>query len=82
MPHEIAAIHENHPGKLKNLNALYPTGRIGTPQDIAELVLYLIEDAPAFMPRPMRRAAADTRSALHAPQSLYFRRGRAPRGDC
>ena len=61
---------ENHPGKLKNLNALYPTGRIGTPQDIAELVLYLIEDAPAFMNGSIIGVDGEISSVLHDPQSL------------
>ena len=52
------------------MNALCPTGRIGTPQDIAELVLYLIEDAPAFMNGSIIGVDGEISSVLHDPQSL------------
>ena len=61
---------ENHPGKLKDLSALHPTGRIGTPQDIAELVRYLIEDAPAFLNGSIIGVDGGISSVLHDPQSL------------
>jgi NAD(P)-dependent dehydrogenase (short-subunit alcohol dehydrogenase family) len=46
-------VARNYPGreeeKLKELAASQPIGRMGTPEEVAELALYLCSDAASFI---------------------------------
>ena len=36
-------------GVLQGFNSFHPIGRVGTPQDVAEVVAFLLSDASAFI---------------------------------
>jgi len=49
---------------LRRVNSLHPLGRIGTPQDIGRLVVFLADDASSFITGTNITMTVDSRRAL------------------